>query len=241
MSFDVNNFINNFMSKIGKTGGASGNESTKEAEKNMQLGQQQYLNYTETPDEDPQVNKKMMMAKYGIPSDFTLHDEVEEQSVKKYGIPAEQNIAMYAVPKPTDMVNVKYGIAPIVEPTVEPTPTGEQNILMYGVPEEHLIVSDYAVPFEPTPTVEPTPIVEPTPQPTGIAVTMYGHPITTIEPTPQPIVTPQPQPQPQPIVNPSNPWRINVRNIFLNMFGGENSSFAQRVMNVFDNFFSRWR
>ena len=100
-----------------------------------------------------------------------------------------------------------------------------------------------------TPQKSETPAVteaaEPTPEPTGI-VSLYAVPKPTptmiVEPTPQPIVTPQPMPQPQPmLIRPSNPWRINVRNIFLNMFGGENSSFAQRVMNVFDNFFSRWR
>ena len=219
MSFDVNNFISNFMNNIGRITGNDNN--TKEAEKNMQAGQQQYLNYTETPDDDIvlDVRKKYLNhTMYGIPGKFDGGEE-------------------YDAPEPTRPINVKYGIARIEEPTVEPTPivtpepSGPISHIMYGIAP---IIE---------PTVEPTPVV--TPEPTGI-VSLYAVPMPTptmiVEPTPQPIVTPQPMPQPQPMpIRPSNPWRINVRNIFLNMFGGENSSFAQRAMNVFDNFFSRWR
>ena len=162
-------------------------------------------------------------------------------------------------PEPTRPINVKYGIAPIIEPTptaevstyygiqVNPTPSPEDPLptaqMDYGIqvkPDPTMIVSMYA---HPMPTPEPTEIPM---MAYGIQVPMYALPNPEIEPTP--VVTPEPQPMPQPMpqpqpmpIRPSNPWRINVRNIFLNMFGGENSSFAQRVMNVFDNFFSRWR
>ena len=71
MNFDVNNFVNSLMNGINKLTNAN---NSKEAEKNMQVNQQQYLNYTETPDEEPAVNKKYMLM-YGIPRDYEYREE----------------------------------------------------------------------------------------------------------------------------------------------------------------------
>ena len=88
----------------------------------------------------------------------------------------------------------------------------------------------------PSPTIEPpVPMYAvPEPEPTG-NIAMYAVP--TVKPEPTQTITPTPV---QPF-QPTNPWRINIQNIILNMFGGANSSFAQRISNSFQNFFSRWR
>ena len=200
--------------------------------------------------------------KYAVPElpdeEVILGDDSHEIRYETmYGIP-RQHVEKYAVPDlsepsvgPTEDIHImKYAVPPMLKYAIpdEPAQTESPIISMYAIyPSEEpipvptdIIVSEYAVPIEPTvtPSVEPTATVEPTVTP-------------TVEPTTEPTVTPTvtPTTAPEPTVQPTpgttvtqgvryNPFSFNLSSIFGNsvfgrFFGGLNS----RLNNIITKFF----
>ena len=85
--------------------------NTKEAEKNMQQNQMQYLDYVETPDEEPRLERAVSM--------YAIYPDEDFKAIPDEPEPAKEPI-----------VEIKYGIPrQTVEPSpeVQPLPTQEVN------------------------------------------------------------------------------------------------------------------